>query len=99
MKTSTKKKLDKEIDTKKVVFTNIGWEDYQYWRKNDYAKFEKINALIEASQISLHTGIGKPEKLSSNLKGYYSRRVDLEHRLIYKGEGKDLIIFAARYHY
>ncbi|MBL4568744.1 MAG: Txe/YoeB family addiction module toxin [Flavobacteriaceae bacterium] len=96
---NTKKKLANEVDKQKVIFTDNGWEDYQYWRKNDPAKFKKINDLIEASQISLHTGIGKPEKLSSNLKGYYSRRIDLEHRLVYKGDGKDLIIFAARYHY
>ena len=95
----TKKKLDNEVQKRKVTFTSRGWEDYQYWRMNDSAKFEKINALIEASQASLHTGIGKPEKLSSNLKGYYSRRIDIEHRLVYKGDDGDLIIFAARFHY
>ena len=96
---NTKKKLNNEVDKKKVIFTVNGWEDYQYWLKNDPVKFQKVNRLIEASQLSLHTGIGKPEKLSSNLKGYYSRRIDLEHRLIYKSDGKDLIIFAARFHY
>ncbi|MFT4927228.1 MAG: toxin YoeB [Phenylobacterium sp.] len=96
---TTKKKLDNEIQKKNLVFTSRGWEDYQYWRVNDATKFKNVNALIEVSQISLHTGIGKPEKLSSNLKGYYSRRIDIEHRLIYKSDGGDLVIFAARFHY
>lgn len=99
MAKKTKKNLDKGLSTKKVVFTTNAWEDYQYWRKEAPAKFEKINELIAACKMSLHTGIGKPEKLSGNLKGYYSRRIDLEHRLVYKGVGDDLVIFAARYHY
>ncbi|NQY35133.1 MAG: Txe/YoeB family addiction module toxin [Alteromonadaceae bacterium] len=94
-----KKKLDNEEHKKKVIFTPQGWEDYKYWRINSPSKFDKINELIKASQSSLHTGIGKPEKLTSNLKGYYSRRIDLEHRLIYKGDGGNLIIFAARFNY
>jgi len=99
MKTITKKKLDNEVDKQQVIFTPNGWEDYEYWVRNDPDKCKKINDLIGASQASLHTGIGKPEKLSGNLKGYYSRRIDLEHRLVYKSDGKNLIIFAARYHY
>ena len=94
-----KKKLDNEAHKKKVVFTSQGWEDYQYWRKTNPAKFDKINELIASAQQSLHTGIGKPEKLSNNLKGYYSRRIDIEHRLVYKGDGNDLVIFTARFHY
>lgn len=94
-----KKKLDNEASKKKVVFTTQGWEDYQYWRKNNPAKFEKVNELIESARHSLHTGLGKPEKLSSNLKGYYSRRIDIEHRLVYKGDGGNLVIFTARFHY
>lgn len=94
-----KKKLDNEAGKKKVVFTTQGWQDYQYWRKNNPGKFDKLNELIASAQQSLHTGIGKPEKLSSNLKGYYSRRIDIEHRLIYTGNGNDLVIFSARFHY
>ena len=99
MKTFTKKKLDNELKKKKITFTDNAWEDYQYWQKNDDAKFKKINELIESCLTSLHQGIGKPEKLSSNLKGYYSRRIDLENRLVYKGDGDSLIILAARHHY
>jgi toxin YoeB len=96
----TKKKLDNEEQKKKVIFTPQGWEDHQYWGTNNPAKLEKINTLIKASQSSLHTGIGKPEKLSSNLKGYYSRRIDLEHRLVYKNDSDgNLVVFSARFHY
>jgi toxin YoeB len=94
-----KKNLDSEALKKRVVFTSQGWEDYQYWRSYNPSKFDKLNELIASAQRSLHTGIGKPEKLSSNLKGYYSRRIDIEHRLICKGDGNDLVIFTARFHY
>jgi len=95
----TKEKLNKEAEKKKVIFTPQGWEDYQYWRTEDPKKFDKINELIASAQESLHTGIGKPEKLSSNLKGFYSRRIDINHRLVYKGDGGNLVIFMARFHY
>ncbi|MBL4941478.1 MAG: Txe/YoeB family addiction module toxin [Colwellia sp.] len=91
--------LDSQVDKRKLVFTKNGWQDYQYWRTTDQAKFTKLNELIEAAQVSLHSGIGKPERLTSNLKGYYSRRIDREHRLIYKSVNGDLVIFAARFHY
>ena len=94
-----KKKLDREGKKKKVVFTPIGWEDYQCWRKTDLKKFDKINELIESAQKSPLVGVGKPEKLSSNLKGYYSRRIDRENRLVYKVVDAELIIFMARFHY
>ena len=94
-----KKKLDSQVNKRKVIFTTNGWEDYQFWRTNDKAKFNKLNELIEASQFSFHTGIGKPERLTSNLKGYYSRRIDREHRLIYKSVEGDLVVFSARFHY
>ncbi len=94
-----KKKLDSEEEKKKVIFTPPGWEDYQYWRKTNSKKFDKINELIESAQESPLSGIGKPEKLSSNLKGYYSRRIDRENRLVYKVVDGDLVIFMARFHY
>jgi len=97
--TNIKKKLDSQVNKRKVIFTANGWEDYQFWRINDKTKFNKLNELIEASQSSLHTGIGKPERLTSNLKGYYSRRIDREHRLIYKNVEGDLVVFSARFHY
>jgi toxin YoeB len=94
-----KNKLNNEAQTRKVIFTQLGWEDYSYWRENDPKKFDKLNELIEAAQQSLHTGIGKPEKLSGDLKGYYSRRIDLDNRLVYTGKGGDLCIVMARHHY
>ncbi len=93
-----KKKLSSEEQKRKVIFTDHGWEDYQYWRETDSKKFNKVNELIAASLISLHTGIGKPEKLSGNLKGYYSRRIDLDNRLVYKSVAGDLVIVMARFH-
>lgn len=99
MANTKKKTLDKEGKNKKVIFTMRAWEDYQYWREEDPAKFGKINELIASAQDSLHIGLGKPEKLSGNLKGYYSRRIDSKHRLVYKGDGGDLVIVMAKYHY
>ncbi len=94
-----KKTLDNEGKKNKVIFTPLAWEDYQYWRTNNPSKFDKINELIKSAQESLHTGIGKPEKLSGNLKGYYSRRIDMENHLVYKSVDGDLVIFMARFHY
>ena len=95
---SQKKKLDKEQVKRKVSFTPLGWEDYQSWIDNP-VKFERVNVLISAAQKSLHTGIGKPEKLSGNLKGYYSRRIDRENRLVYTDINGDLVVVMARHHY
>jgi toxin YoeB len=94
----SKKTQDKEQEKRKVIFTPLGWEDYQYWSDNP-SKNARVNELIKSAQVSLHTGIGKPEKLSGNLKGYYSRRIDQENRLVYKSVNGDLVIYMARFHY
>jgi toxin YoeB len=73
--------------------------DLRYWAKYDKKKADKILRLIEEIQRSPFTGTGKPEPLKYMLSGCWSRRIDREHRLVYKVEGKTLVILACRYHY
>jgi len=75
------------------------WDDYLYWQKNDKQKIKRINELIKDCLRSPFSGIGKPELLKSNLSGYWSRRIDDEHRLVYKVHNDCLFIFQCRYHY
>ena len=82
-----------------VAFTDIGWEDYQYWQKEDAKQRAKINALIDACLAAPFTGIGKPEPLKGSLTGLWSRRIDREHRLVYAVEANVIHIVACRYHY
>lgn len=86
-----------------TAFTNHGWEDYVYWQANDPATLEKINDLIKEIKRDPFKGKGKPEPLRGNLKGYWSRRITGEHRLVYRVTGKEeeqtLIIVQARFHY
>lgn len=82
-----------------VVFTKNGWEDYTSWLKDDRKMLKKINALI--ADIAKHPfdGIGKPEGLKYDLAGYWSRRIDKEHRLVYKYTKNRVVVLACRYHY
>lgn len=86
-----------------ISFTPTGWEDYLFWQTNDPATLDKINELIRDTKRDPFRGIGKPEPLSGNLKGWWSRRITREHRLVYKIEGskpnQNLIIIQARFHY
>ena len=66
-----------------VSFTAKGWENYQYWIENDTDILQKINTLLMEISRDPFRGIGKPEPLSGNLKGYWSRRITGEHRLVY----------------
>ena len=83
----------------KLEFDPHALEDLRYWKKKDRRKCEKIFALIEEIQHTPFTGSGKPEALKYALSGCWSRRIDREHRLVYKVEGKTLVILACRYHY
>lgn len=83
----------------KIIFHPHGWEDYLYWQKNDKKLLKKINSLIKEITRKPYEGKGKPEQLKFDLTGFWSRRIDLEHRLIYKVEKKELHILACRYHY
>lgn len=82
-----------------ISFTDNAWEDYLYWQQNDKQKLKKINSLIKDILRNPFIGEGKPEPLKENLRGYWSRRIDSEHRLVYKVQDKQLIIIQCRYHY
>ncbi len=75
------------------------WEDYLYWQQTDKKTLKKINKLIKEIQREPFGGIGKPEPLKYNLAGYWSRRIDDKHRLVYAYENETLIILSCRYHY
>jgi len=83
----------------KIVFLDQGWEDYLYWQNTDKALLKKINALIKEIERTPFEGSGKPELLRHNLAGYWSRRINLEHRLIYKIDKDTVVIYQCRYHY
>lgn len=85
-------------------FTVNGWQDFEYWMDNDPDISEKIRALLKDISRNPFQGLGKPEPLKFDLKGYWSRRISGEHRLVYKIEGskgKDqkCIILQCRFHY
>ena len=82
----------------RIAFTPEGWEDYTSW--SDQRKvLQRINRMIDESRRDAGTGIGKPERLSGDLSGFWSRRIDQEHRLVYTVLDGDLVIVQARYHY
>ncbi len=83
----------------KIIFTGAAWEDYQYWQQQGKTALKKINGLIKESQRTPFTGTGKPEPLKGALSGFWSRRIDLEHRLVYKVAGDTIYIMQCRYHY
>ena len=86
----------------KVVFTDDGWDDYLSWA-GDANVLPKLNSLIESARRAPHSGQGKPEPLKGDLKGFWSRRITSEHRLVYcvEGKGSDqrITIVMCRYHY
>ena len=82
-----------------VLFENYAWEQYVEWQKLDKDKLRKINNLIKECQRTPFTGIGKPEPLKGNLHGFWSRRIDDEHRLIYSHANNTLTIISCKYHY
>jgi toxin YoeB len=84
---------------KKIVFSRNAWEDYISWQNEDRKVLRKINALIKDIQSSPFEGIGKPEPLKYDLAGLWSRRIDREHRLVYRVDQQDLYIYSCRYHY
>jgi toxin YoeB len=82
-----------------LVWTELAWEDYLFWQKSDRDLLKKINALIKDIQRDPFSGIGKPEALRFELSGKWSRRIDQEHRLVYKIEDSQIVIYQCRYHY
>lgn len=82
-----------------VRFRPTGWEDLLYWQEADKKLFRKLVRLIGEVQRDPFTGIGKPERLKGDLSGYWSRRIDDEHRLVYRATEKEVVIIKAGYHY
>ena len=82
-----------------LVFSQHAWEDYLYWQKTDRKLLRRVNFLIQDIVRSPFEGIGKPEPLKHSLAGYWSRRINDEHRLVYKIEGDAVYIAQCRYRY
>jgi toxin YoeB len=85
--------------SRSIRFTPAAWEDYVYWQGQDKKTLKRINLLIEAARREPSTGIGKPEPLLGNLAGYWSRRIDDTHRLVYAADDADFDVIACRGHY
>jgi toxin YoeB len=86
-----------------IAFTPNGWADYAYWQQQDQQTLNKVNELIKDISRDPFNGLGKPEPLRGNLKGYMSRRITGEHRLVYRVSGvkpdQPVTIIKARFHY
>lgn len=82
-----------------IVFAELAWEDYLHWQQQDRKMVDRINKLIRETQREPFSGIGKPEPLKHALAGFWSRRINDEHRMIYRVEGEELQIAQLRYHY
>ena len=83
----------------KLVFAEQAWEDYLHWQTQDAKLLQRVNLLIKECQRTPFAGTGKPEPLRGDLRGWWSRRINLEHRLVYRVEGESLLIAQCRYHY
>lgn len=83
----------------KIAFTETGWKDYLWFQENDRKRLRRINALVKDAIRNPFEGLGKPEPLKSELSGYWSRRINAEHRLVYRSSKTALVIISCRYHY
>jgi len=83
----------------KLIFSEEAWEDYLYWQEQDRRMVVRINRLINETKREPFTGTGKPEPLKHALAGYWSRRINDEHRMVYKVEDGALLLAQLRYHY
>ena len=81
------------------VFSEQAWEDYLYWQSQDKKILKRINLLIKDISREAFKGLGEPEALKYNWSGYWSRRITLEHRLVYKVIDNEIRIAQCRYHY
>jgi len=88
----------------KINFTENAWDDLTYWIDNDLSQIRKINEIIKSIKTTPFKGIGKPEPLKHQMKGYWSRRINHEHRIVYEITGKKKVnqvctILQCRFHY
>jgi len=82
-----------------ITFSHNSWEDYLSWQVEEKKTLKKINVLIRDIQRTPYEGAGKPEPLKYDLAGFWSRRIDREHRLVYQVIGLEILIYSCRYHY
>ncbi|MFM1879241.1 MAG: hypothetical protein RLZZ241_2107 [Bacteroidota bacterium] len=83
----------------KYVFVDESWEDYLYWQKTDKRMLKRVNQLLKDIARHPFEGIGKPEPLKHKYQGFWSRRIDSEHRLIYRVKDDEILIAKCRFHY
>ncbi|ERJ19283.1 Toxin YoeB protein [Salinisphaera shabanensis E1L3A] len=83
----------------RIVFSENAWADYLYWQQTDKKILRRINKLIKEIQREPFNGVGKPEPLKYGLAGYWSRRINEEHRIVYRVADGALLIAQLRYHY
>lgn len=82
-----------------LQFSDVAWEDYLHWQRTDKRRLARINTLLKAILRAPYEGLGKPERLRFDKTGWWSRRIDQEHRLIYRVDTGVLLVAALRYHY
>lgn len=82
-----------------LKFSDHAWQDYLYWQHQDKKILKRINELIKEIQRDPFKGKGDPEPLKYDWSGFYSRRIDREHRLVYAVENDEILIAQCRYHY
>ena len=82
-----------------IAWDEEAWEQYLYWQRTDPGILRKINGLLKECLRTPHAGTGKPEALQGDLRGYWSRRISQEHRLVSKATSDELRIAACRFHY
>jgi toxin YoeB len=83
----------------KITFSKNSWVDYVSWQKEDKKILKRINQLIKDIQRTPFQGIGNPEPLKYDLSGFWSRRIDREHRLVYQVFDQEILIYSCKYHY
>jgi len=83
----------------KLAWSVSAWHDYLHWQQTDKKKLKRINTLIKEALRNPSEGMGNPEKLKHELQGFWSRRIDKDHRLVYRFSKSELLIVGCRYHY
>ena len=82
-----------------LIFSDQAWEDYQFWQETDKKTVRRIHELLKDIRRNPYSGIGKPEPLRHALAGWWSRRIDQEHRLVYRVTEQGILLAQMRYHY
>lgn len=83
----------------KLIFSSTAWSEYVYWQSTDKKILKRVNALIKDVIRSPHEGVGKPEPLKHGLAGYWSRRINDEHRMVYTVKDDSMLLVQLKYHY